>query len=101
MGLNLRYGSSIYTFFVELLYERKGLKTPVEALNESFKTPGDFQIVSSSVKWDVVHPNTFSFGGDWRISRSVILNYGMRCVFDKDWKFTTFTPVATVSCMMR
>jgi hypothetical protein len=101
MGLNLRYGSSIYTFFVEFLYEKKGLKTPVEALNESFKAPGNFQVVGSTVKWDVVHPNTLSFGGDWRISRSVILNYGMRCVFDKDWKFTTFIPVATVSCMMR
>ncbi len=101
MGLNLRYGSSIYTFFIELLYEKKGLKTPVEALNESFKAPGSFEVVGSTVKWDVVHPNTLSFGGDWRISRSVILNYGMRCVFDKNWKFTTFIPVATISCMMR
>jgi hypothetical protein len=100
-GINLRYGSSIYTFFIEFLYEKKGLKTPIEALNESFKTPGDFEIVGSTVKWDVVHPNTISFGGDWRISRSVILNYGMRCVFDKSWKFSTFIPVATVSCMMR
>lgn len=101
MGINLRYGSSIYTFFVEFLYEKKGLKTPLEALNETFSAPKDFAVVSSSVKWDVVHPNTLSFGGDWRISRSVILNYGMRCVFDKNWKFTTFIPVATVSCMMR
>jgi hypothetical protein len=101
MGLNLRYGSSIYTFFIEFLYEQKGLKTPIEALNEAFSAPKDFQVVGSTVKWDVVHPNTLSFGGDWRISRSVILNYGMRCVFDKDWKFTTFIPVATISCMMR
>ena len=101
MGVNLRYGSYIYTFFIEFLYEQKGLKTPIEALNEAFNAPKDFQVVGSTVKWDVVHPNTLSFGGDWRISRSVILNYGMRCVFDKDWKFTTFTPVATVSCMMR
>ena len=82
VGLNLRYGGSIYTFFFEFLYEKKALKTPVEALTESFKTPGDFEIVGSSVKWDVVHPNSFSFGGDWRVGKSVILNYGMRCVFD-------------------
>jgi hypothetical protein len=100
-GLNLRYGGSIYTFFVEFLYEKKGLKTPLEALGEVFKAPVDFEVVGSSVKWDVVHPNTISFGGDWRISRSVILNYGMRCVFDAGWKFTTFTPIATLSCMMR
>lgn len=101
MGVNLRYGGSLYTFFVEFLYEKKGFKTPVEALNEAFKTPNNFDVVRSSVKWDVVHPNTFSFGGDWRVSRSVILNYGMRCVFDSKWKMRTFTPVASISCMMR
>ncbi len=101
MGMNLRYGGSIYTFFVEFLYEKKGLKTPMEALGQVFKAGEDFEVVGSSVKWDVVHPNTISFGGDWRLSRSVILNYGMRCVFNANWKFTTFTPIATISCMMR
>jgi hypothetical protein len=101
VGMNLRYGGSIYTFFIEFLYEKKALKTPVEALTESFKTPGDFNIVASSVKWDVVHPNSFSFGGDWRVGKSVILNYGMRCIFDSHWKMQTFIPVATISCMMR
>ena len=101
MGLNLRYGGPLYTFFVEFLYERKGLKTPLEALDDAFKSPGGFEVVGNSVKWDVVHPNTISFGGDWRVSRSVILNYGMRCVFDDNWKFTVFTPVVTIACMMR
>lgn len=101
LGANLRYGGSIYTFFVEFLYEQKAFKTPVEALTESFSVPGNFDIVGSSVKWDVVHPNSFSIGGDWRISQSVILNYGMRCVFDSKWKMRTFIPVATISCMMR
>lgn len=101
MGLNLRYGGSLYTFFVEFLYEKKGIKTPLEALGEVFKAPGNFEVVGSTVKWDVVHPNTISFGGDWRISQSVVINYGMRCVFDEKWKFRTFTPIATISCMMR
>ena len=101
MGMNLRYGSSIYTFFVELLYEKKGLNTAIKALSDAFKTPDNFEIVGSSVKWNIVHPNTLSFGGDWRISRSVIINYGMRCIFDSQWKFKTFTPLAAISCMMR
>lgn len=101
MGLNLRYGGSVYTFFAEFLYERKGLKTPLEALSDAFGTPDGFEVVGNSVKWDVVHPNTISFGGDWRISKSVIINYGMRCVFDNQWKFTTFTPIVTLACMMR
>lgn len=101
MGLNLRYGGSIYTFFIEMLYEYKKIKTPNDALNESYKVPNNVQVIGSSMKWETVHPNTFTMGGDWRISRSVIINYGMRCVFDKTWKFRNFTPVATISCMMR
>jgi hypothetical protein len=101
IGLNLRYGGPVYTFFVEFLYEKKGLKTPLEALADAFKSPGGFEVVGNTVKWDVVHPNTISFGGDWRISRSVMLNYGMRCVFDENWTFRVFTPVATIACMMR
>lgn len=100
-GMNLRYGGSVYTFFIEFLYEKKGFKTPVEALNDAFKAPTNFDVVGSSVKWDIVHPNTISFGGDWRVSRSVILNYGMRCVFDSRFKMQTFIPVASISCMMR
>jgi hypothetical protein len=64
MGLNLRYGGYIYTFFVEFLYEKKGFKTPVEALDDVFKAPNSFEVIGSTVKWDVVHPNTLSFGGD-------------------------------------
>jgi hypothetical protein len=84
-----------------MLYEYKKLNTPVKALNEAYKIPGNVQIVGSSVKWEDVHPNTLTFGGDWRISRSVIINYGMRCLFNSNWKFKTFTPIATISCMMR
>jgi hypothetical protein len=101
VGLNLRYGGSVYNFFVEFFYEKKGLKTPLEALNEVFTVPDNSLIPPSSVKWNVVHPNTFSLGGDWRIGRNVMLNYGMRFVYDVHWKFQTFTPVASVSCMMR
>ena len=101
LGANLRYGGSIYTFFIEFLYEIKGFKTPVEALTGNFESPRNFDIIGSSVKWNVVHPNSLSIGGDWRISQSIILNYGMRCVFDSKWKMQTFIPVATISCMMR
>jgi hypothetical protein len=101
MGINLRYGGPYFTFFAEFLYEQKGLKTPVEALSKAFEAPTNFEVVSNSVKWDIVRPNTISFGGDWRLNRSVVLNYGMRCLFDKNWKFTAFVPVASIACMMR
>jgi hypothetical protein len=101
VGMNLRYGGAIYTFFIEMLYEYKKLNTVDDALNKAYKTPGNMEIIGSSLQWDIVHPNTLAFGGDWRLSRSVIINYGMRGVFDSNWKFKSFTPVATISCMMR
>jgi hypothetical protein len=101
VGLDLIYGGSIYNFFVEFFYEKKGLKTPIEALNQVFTVPDNGAVPPSSVKWSVVHPNTISLGGDWRISRNVMLNYGMRFVYDVHWKLQTFIPVANVSCMMR
>lgn len=102
VGLNLRYGGSIYTFFAEFLHERRGLKTAREALDDAFDLPvGNFEIVDASVKWTTLHPYTINFGGDWRINRNVILNYGMRSVFDSNWKCQSFTPIVSVSCMMR
>lgn len=101
VGFNIRYGGPLFTFFAEFLYEKKGLKTPLEALNQAFSAPTNFTVVANSVKWNVVNPNTISFGGDWRLNRSVIINYGMRCQFNKDWKFTSFAPIVTLACMMR
>jgi hypothetical protein len=100
-GVNLRYGGPLYSFFVEFLYEKKALKTPVEALKEVFTEPANMEVVSSSVKWNVVHPNSLSIGGDWRISQNVIINYGMRWILDVHGKSQAFIPVAGISCMMR
>jgi hypothetical protein len=102
LGFNLRYGGALYTFFTEFLYERRGLKTPLEALNKSFKTESaEQEIVEASVQWTTVHPYSINFGGDWRLGSNVILNYGMRCVFDKNWKMQTFLPIVSIACMMR
>jgi len=102
LGLNLRYGGPVYTFFAEMIYEYRYLHTPEEALSRSFKAPdGSVAVVDASLKWTAVQPFAFNMGGDWRISRNVILNYGMRCVFNNNWKLDTFIPVVSVSCMMR
>ncbi len=100
-GINFRYGGPIYNFFAEFISETKSLKTPVEALNEVLSLPNGRSLVMSTVKWDVVQPYIINFGGDWRISRNVVLNYGMRCVLDDKFKTISFLPIANVSCMMR
>jgi hypothetical protein len=101
IGANLRYGSPVYTFFAEFIYERKGVKTAVDALGKVF-TPQDGEaLVPGTVVWDVVPPYSFNAGGDWRVSKNVILNYGVRCILNKEFKLQTFTPVVSVACMMR
>jgi hypothetical protein len=101
LGLNFRYGGPVYNFFIEFIREGKTLKTPSAALGEAFKTPTGKSIITSTVKWDVVQPYTLNFGGDWRVSRNVILNYGIRCLMDNNFKTTSFIPIVNISCMMR
>lgn len=101
MGMNLRYGGSLFTFFAEFLYERKKTETALQALNDRFTPPDGFVVKEGTLKWDGIFPNALSVGGDWRISRNLMINYGMRCSFDKNWTFRVFSPVVTLSCMMR
>jgi hypothetical protein len=101
LGLNIRYGGPVYNFFAEFFHERKGIKTASEALSRVFSTPQGMSLISSSVKWDIVHPYVFAIGGDWRISRSVAINYGLRATFDKKWTLNSLTPLVSIACMMR
>ncbi len=101
LGINFRYGGPVFNFFAEFIREAKSLKTPIQALNDVLTVPDGKTVVTSTVKWDVVNPYIINFGGDWRISRNVMLNYGMRCVLDKNFKTVSFLPIANISCMMR
>lgn len=101
MGMNLRYGGALFTFFAEFLYERKRTGTALQALNNRFTPPAGMVVKEGTLKWDGIFPNALTVGGDWRISRNLMINYGMRCSFDKNWTFRVFSPVVTLSCMMR
>ncbi|MBK8483734.1 MAG: hypothetical protein IPO86_12570 [Saprospiraceae bacterium] len=76
-GLNFRYGNYRYNFFTEIFM-------PIH-----FNQP-------------VLEGNKFiAFGGDWRFSRNVILNYAMRASYDDAGKLENIIPVVSVSCIMR
>ena len=76
LGLNLRYGSPRFNFFIE-------------ALNQDSEFPIRFNQV------------TIAYGGDWRFSRNVMLSYAVRTVYDRNFRFENLIPVASISCMMR
>ncbi len=76
LGLNVRYGSPRFNFFVE-------------ALNQSNQAP--FQL----------NALTIAYGGDWRFSRNVMISYAVRTVYDRKFTFQNLIPIASISCMMR
>ncbi|MBL0082229.1 MAG: hypothetical protein IPP37_07255 [Saprospiraceae bacterium] len=80
---------------------KKILKNAVRCGKGSFITPDNFQIIANSVDWTVVHPYRFNFGGDWRMSKNVLLNYSMQTIFDENARLKTFLPVVAIACLMR
>jgi hypothetical protein len=101
-GFNFRYGTPSMNFFSEILFEKRQLKTVKDAFEESsFNTEGNIEVVSGTLKWTALSPYTLSVGGEWRISRNLLLNFGMRMEYEKNWKRKTFQPIAGISCLMR
>jgi hypothetical protein len=101
LGLNFRYGSPKYSFFIEGFVDLKSIKKPSDIIGDRFKNQPNLKIVEPTINWTVVDPYIFTFGGDWRISNNLSINYGMRCIIDKNGKLNTFTPIVNISCLMR
>lgn len=87
IGSNFRYGSPRFNFFVEAFYS--------DANEESIA------FKKSTVALTQVSKFSLSYGGDWRISRNVLLTYGVRTNYDSGMSFKSLVPIASVSCLMR
>ncbi|MBK6444241.1 MAG: hypothetical protein IPG90_06585 [Bacteroidetes bacterium] len=97
-GLNLRYGSPRYNFFVEGFYTKNRIPT-FEEVKWTFEN-GARKKKTSIIKEEFI----FAFGGEWKISNSVVLSYGIRCVLnekDKNIQLRQVIPIASISCLMR
>lgn len=101
LGLNIRYGGPKFSFFAEFIHERRGTSTPVRALRRVFEIPKGFTLDETSVKWTGLRPFSINFGGDWRLNRNVVLNYGVRLLTDKDFKIVSVVPLVGIGCLMR
>ncbi len=77
MGVNYRYGSPKYNFFVETVYK------PVQSDNN--------------------YKNKFviAYGGDFKVGNNVAIGFALRTVYDKNLQFTNLVPVANINCLMR
>ncbi|MDJ1500268.1 hypothetical protein [Xanthocytophaga agilis] len=76
MGINLRYGSPRFNFFVEMI-------------NQKIDLP---------IRQDTF---TIAYGGDWRFSRNVMISYAVRTIYNRKFTFQNLIPIASISCMMR
>lgn len=76
-GINFRYGSPRYNFFIEAVYD---------------------QIFRNNTQNTVI---TVAYGGDLRLGNSVLLGYGIRNIINQDFSLKNLIPVASVTCLMR
>ena len=105
-GINIRYGSPYFNFFVEYFSDLRGIsdktKVVVEGNSQRLNELGPATVVDiKSITWNLQPAHSLTVGGDWRISRNLALNFGLRLEFDTQWKKQTFIPISTLSCLMR
>ncbi|MCP4147149.1 MAG: hypothetical protein GY757_05310, partial [bacterium] len=72
-GLNLRYGSAKANFFVEGVFESLEIEDKV----------------------------TIAYGGEYKINPTMMLEFGIRTEYDKDFKFANLKPVVKLNWLMK
>ena len=106
-GVNIRYGSPYFNLFAEYFSDQRRVSDRVDVLtrngygSQQGDLPPDVVLVNESVAWNLQPVHSLTLGGDWRFSRNVILNFGLRVEYDSKWKRQTFTPIAAIACLMR
>jgi hypothetical protein len=109
LGMSYRYGSLKYNFFAEAVYESLGNFFDPEqenTFNESEIFAGKFVEDLGSGWLDFNNEGkykqyTFAFGGDFKLSRNILLNFAIRTQFTGDMKMRRLLPVANVVCLMK
>ena len=91
-GLNIRYGSVRYSFFIEGFYTRSRSALAILDMN-GFDSGNDVLVDSERI--------VLAYGGDLRLGNNVLLNYGIRTTVDKRLSFRGMVPIASVTCLMK
>lgn len=91
VGINFRYGSVRYSFFIEGFYTLNNRLEPV--IQDLIDTGNDLQVEEKKF--------TIGYGGDLKLGNNVLLNYGIRSIVSQSFKFKGVVPIASVTCLMR
>jgi len=84
-GINFRYGSHKFNYFSEIY--TADISNREENISESM------QIIN-------VSKYIAAIGGEWKVTRSVVLSYGIRLNLNESFNLTRITPSAGISCLM-
>jgi len=105
LGISYRYGNEKHNFFGEILHESMG-----NYFEEGFE---DEEIFSDNFSedlgngWiDFENENrkskiTMAYGGDFKLSRNIMLNFALRTEMNSDLSFSKLIPVANLVCLMQ
>ncbi len=84
-GISMRYGNPKFNFYLESMYERTSTVFDPEF--------DPFEIKETNYR--------LSYGGDFHLSRGILLNFSLQTRFDDGFRFKDFLPIANITCLMR
>ncbi len=108
-GAGYRYGNARFNFFTELVYENLGnffdpTQDVVFSEDEYFSDKFEEDLGSGWVNFNNTGTRnryTIAYGGDFRLSRNILLNFSLRTQFTGAMKMDRLLPVANVVCLMK
>lgn len=106
LGTGYRFGSYKYNFFGELVLTKmnnvpdNGFDTDEQfaALRADDLGNGWYKYADGEEDYTTW---TLSYGGDFKLSRNILLNFALRTELKGDLSFQRFLPVANIICLMK
>jgi hypothetical protein len=109
LGISYRHGNPKFNFFMEVAYERLGnffdpTQDAVFAEEEFFADNYAEDLGSGWLNFNNEgsrNQYTVAYGGDFKLSRNILLNFALRTQFTNQLKMERLLPVANVICLMK
>lgn len=105
-GVSYRFGGARFSFFSEFVYESlKNFSVSGFSDDELFASKYIRDLDNGWLQFNEPIESltrlTLTYGGDFRLSNGILLNFALRTKLDERIKFKTLIPVANVTCLMR
>ncbi|MCB0670058.1 MAG: hypothetical protein KDC80_29730 [Saprospiraceae bacterium] len=105
-GVSYRFGGARFSFYGEFVYESlRNFSDSGFSEDELFASKYARDLDNGWLMFDepieAISRITMSYGGDFRLSNGILLNFALRTKLDEKIKFKSLIPVANVTCLMR